>query len=270
MLGAIIGDIAGSIYEFDNIRTKDFPLFSQGCDYTDDSIMTLAVACALLARQKDSSMDLSAAMVTEMQRLGRKYPFPMGSYGGRFGQWLRSTHPEPYNSFGNGSAMRVAACGFAASSLEEALELAEISAAVTHNHPEGIRGAQAAAGCIWLARNGADKAAIKAFVEDGFYRLDRTLDEIRPGYRFNESCQQTVPQAIQAFLEAADFEDAIRNAVSLGGDSDTLACITGGIAEAFFGIPQDIAETAKSYLPQDLSAILDECYACFAQQSDCR
>ena len=266
MLGAIIGDIAGSIYEFDNIKTKEFALFSPEMDYTDDSIMSLAIAQALL-EHRGKGTNLSEAVTTEMQRLGRKYPYPMGAYGGRFSAWLRSDHPQPYNSFGNGSAMRVAAWGFAADTLEQALEYAEISAAVTHNHPEGIKGAKAVAGCIWLALHGADKKEIKAFVEAEYYTLDRSVDEIRPVYRFNESCQGTVPQAIQAFLDATDFQDAIRTAVSLGGDSDTLACITGGIAEAFYGIPEEMAQAAKALLPEDLLTILETFEAKFQQAS---
>lgn len=262
MLGAVIGDITGSIYEFDNIKTKDFELFSNGMNYTDDSIMALAVAQALLDHRKNG-MDLSEAIITEMRRLGRKYPCPMGSYGARFSSWLRSDQPQPYYSFGNGSAMRVAACGFAADTLEQALEYAEISAAVTHNHPEGIKGAKAAAGCIWLARHGADKAQIKAFVQRDFYELNQSVDDIRPTYQFNESCQGTVPQAIQAFLDSTDFEDAIRTAVSLGGDSDTLACITGGIAEAYYGIPKQMADRAKQFLPDDLFNIVQEFEAQF-------
>ena len=258
MLGTVIGDIVGSIYEFDNIGAKDFPLFGKKCTFTDDSIMALAVAKALTdtADSRDEAV-LKDALIRDMKELGRKYPWPMGGYGGRFSGWLHSGKSEPYNSWGNGAAMRVAACGFAAKSLEDALELARISAEVTHNHPEGVKGAQATAACIYLARTGNSPGAIRSYIEERYYKLDRTLDEIRPQYRFDDSCQGTVPQAIEAFLEAKDFEDAVRNAVSLGGDSDTLAAVTGGIAEAFFGIPDDIANQAREYLTTDLLSILD-------------
>ena len=259
MLGTVIGDIVGSIYEFHNIKTKRFRLFGERCEFTDDSIMALAVAKALLdvGDNRDEAV-LQQAFIRSMQELGRKYPHPMGAYGNRFSQWLRSDNPTPYNSWGNGSAMRVAACGFAGKSLEDAEYLARISAEVTHNHPQGVKGAQAVAACIYLARTDNSPTAIQGYVESRYYPLTKTLDEIRPRYRFDDSCQGTVPQAIQAFLEAADFEDAIRNAVSIGGDSDTLTAITGGIAEAFFGIPEDIRKKAREYLTPDLLEILDD------------
>lgn len=257
MLGAIIGDIIGSIYEFNNIKTKDFPLWSAQTTYTDDSIMTIAVAKALLL----SNGSLSAfhkQLIEQMQLFGQKYPYPCGGYGARFSGWLFSNAPQPYNSFGNGSAMRVSACGFAANSLDEALLLAAKSAEVTHNHPEGIKGAQATAAAIYLARTGSSKAGIKEYIKRNFYELNQTLAEIRPVYSFNETCQETVPQAIEAFLESDSFEDSIRNAVSLGGDSDTLTAITGAIAEAYYGIPHDIRTKALSYLPQELKDVVDE------------
>ncbi|WP_088890055.1 ADP-ribosylglycohydrolase family protein [Leptolyngbya ohadii] len=248
MLGAIVGDIVGSVYEFDNRRTKDFSLFTDESEFTDDTILTIAVADVLLHQGS-----YSQAYKDYYQR----YPNPMGSYGMRFAAWAESPSQEPYNSFGNGSAMRVSPVGFACHSLEAVLQEAERSAAATHNHPEGIKGAQATAAAIFLARTGQSKETIKSYVAAQFgYDLDRSLDEIRPQYRFNESCQGTVPEAIIAFLESIDFEDAIRNAVSLGGDSDTLTCITGGIAEAFYGgVPEAIAQTALAKLDSHLKSI---------------
>lgn len=250
MTGAIAGDIIGSVYEFDNIKTTDFPLFTNESDYTDDTIMTVAVADWLL-----NGGDLAKVM----QRYGREYPYPTGGYGGRFSGWLREKDPLPYNSWGNGSAMRVSAVGWMFDSLEKTLEVAKETAIVTHNHPEGIKGAQATAAAIYLARTGKSKQDIKQYIETAFsYDLGRTCDEIRPFYRFNESCQGTVPEAIIAFLDSSDFEDAIRLAVSLGGDSDTLACITGGIAEAFYGIPEDIERQVYDKLPGTFQKVIKE------------
>lgn len=250
MTGAIAGDIIGSVYEFDNIKTTDFPLFTNESDYTDDTIMTVAVADWLL-----NGGDLAKVM----QRYGREYPYPTGGYGGRFSGWLREKDPLPYNSWGNGSAMRVSAVGWMFDSLEKTLEVAKETAIVTHNHPEGIKGAQATAAAIYLARTGKSKQDIKQYIEATFsYDLGRTCDEIRPFYRFNESCQGTVPEAIIAFLDSSDFEDAIRLAVSLGGDSDTLACITGGIAEAFYGIPEDIEKQVFDKLPGTFQKVIKE------------
>lgn len=250
MTGAIAGDIIGSVYEFDNIKTTDFPLFTNESDYTDDTIMTVAVADWLL-----NGGDLAKVM----QRYGREYPYPTGGYGGRFSGWLREKEPQPYNSWGNGSAMRVSAVGWMFDSLEKTLEVAKETAVVTHNHPEGIKGAQATAAAIYLARTGKSKQDIKQYIETTFsYDLGRTCDEIRPFYRFNESCQGTVPEAIIAFLDSSDFENAIRLAVSLGGDSDTLACITGGIAEAFYGIPEDIEKQVSDKLPDTFQKVIKE------------
>lgn len=250
MTGAIAGDIIGSVYEFDNIKTTDFPLFTNESDYTDDTIMTVAVADWLL-----NGGDLAKVM----QRYGREYPYPTGGYGGRFSGWLREKDPLPYNSWGNGSAMRVSAVGWMFDSLEKTLEVAKETAIVTHNHPEGIKGAQATAAAIYLARTGKSKQDIKQYIEMAFsYDLGRTCDEIRPFYRFNESCQGTVPEAIIAFLDSSDFENAIRLAVSLGGDSDTLACITGGIAEAFYGIPKDIEKQVSDKLPGTFQKVIKE------------
>ena len=257
MIGTIIGDIVGSVYEFNNIKTKQFEFFNPKAEFTDDSIMAIAVAEAILNSHDFEDEDaVRAHMVYSMLRLGNKYPYPMGGYGSRFVQWLRSNDPKPYGSYGNGSAMRVAACGFAGGTLKDALTLAQCSAEVTHNHPDGIRGAQCVAACIWLAKDGYDKDLISEIVNALYYPLNKNLDQIRLTYKFESGCQGTVPQAIQAFLESTDFEDAIRNAVSLGGDSDTLAAITGGIAEAYYGVPDDIRARAEAYLAPDLLEIV--------------
>jgi len=253
VLGAIIGDIVGSRFERHNVKAKQFDFFASNCMPTDDSIMTLAIAKAFLSCNRDDS-DLADQAIVCMQELGRRYPY--AGYGGRFIQWLGSAHPAPYGSFGNGSAMRVSPCAYAAATLDEALRFAEITAAVTHNHPEGIRGAKAAAGAIFLALNDADKGEIKKFIEENYYLLDFTLDKIRPAYRFDVSCQGSVPQAIEAFLESTGFEDAIRGAISIGGDSDTIAAITGSIAEAYYGIPVDIRTQALLYLDEIQTGIL--------------
>lgn len=245
MIGAIIGDIVGSVYEWNNIKTKDFPLFSPRCFFTDDTVMTLAIAEGLM---NGGSAD---AFIQAMKKYGRMYPD--AGYGGRFGSWLFTEDTHPYNSWGNGSAMRVSPVAWMFDTLAELEQFAEVSAAVTHNHPEGIKGAQATAAAIFLARKGKSKDEIKDHIESKYgYDLSRTLDEIRPGYRFNESCQETVPEAITAFLESVDFEDAIRNAISLGGDSDTLAAITGSIAEAAYGVPEEIMEKALAILDERL------------------
>ena len=233
MIGAIIGDIAGSTYEFHSIKTKDFPLFAPGSSYTDDSLMSIAVASALM-QTGEGHVGFKSHVVTSMRQIAAKYPCPMGGYGGRFRHWLVSSVPRPYGSFGNGSAMRVSPCGDVAATLDEALELARQSAEVTHNHPEGIRGAQAVAAAIYLARTGESRDGIRSYIEQHFYPLHQTADEIRPRYRFDETCQGTVPQAITAFLESVSFEDALRTAVSLGGDCDTLTNITCTIAWPFY------------------------------------
>lgn len=255
MLGAIIGDIVGSRFEWHNHRSKAFSLFTDSCKPTDDSIMTLAVAKAILSCGGDGS-DLGDKTVEYMQQFGRQYPY--AGYGGYFSTWLRTDDPKPYNSFGNGAAMRVSACGFAASSLEEAIMLSCMVTEVTHNHPEGLKGAEATAVAIYLARTGKSIPEIRDYINENYYTLNFTLDSIRETYQFNETCQDTVPQAIEAFLESTSFEDAIRNAISIGGDSDTLAAITGGIAEAYYGIPANIREQALAFLDDSLISILDE------------
>jgi len=251
MWGAIAGDMIGSVYEFDNHRSKDFPLFTEATTFTDDTILSVAVADVLL-----HGGDYAKAFKDYYWR----YPNPSGSYGARFHQWAAAPTLTPYNSWGNGSAMRVSPVGFAGESLAAVLAEAEKTAAVTHNHPEGIKGAQATAAAIFLARQGRSKDEIRDYVTEQFgYHLQRTVDEIRPTYTFNESCQGTVPEAIVAFLDATDFEDAIRNAVSLGGDSDTLTCITGGIAHAFYGaVPDRIRQPVLERLDEPLRKIVEE------------
>ncbi len=277
MLGAIIGDIVGSVYEWNNIKTKDFPLFRDDCFFTDDSVMTCAVAQAIMdGGKRDDFID-------ETKKYGRMYPD--SGYGGRFVEWVLTNNRKPYNSFGNGSAMRVSPCGWIMDCdsyaktgqwPKKGSELARLSAEVTHNHPEGIKGALATADAIFLSRyyfggfhhKGEApisddpeecKRRIKEHIENKYgYDLSKTLDEIRPTYRFNETCQETVPEAIIAFLESNDFEDAIRNAISLGGDSDTLAAITGSIAEAAYGIPEPIQKKAYAYLDKPLRDTLSK------------
>ena len=249
MLGAIIGDIVGSRFEFDNHKSKDFELFHRTCDFTDDTVMTVAIAESILSSSVDCSR-LPERAVETMQRLGREYEYR--GYGIMFGQWIYSDDPKPYNSFGNGAAMRVSPCGFAARTIEEAKDLAYRVTAVTHNHPEGLKGAEAVAVAVFLAKSGYDKFEIGDYIHARYYKMDFSINEIRDTYFFNETCQDTVPQAIMAFLDSTDFEDAIRTAISVGGDSDTLAAITGGIAEAYYGIPEDIKEKALSYLDSKL------------------
>ena len=268
MLGAIIGDMVGSVYEFANTKRTDFPFFSQRSTYTDDSIMTLAVAEWLLTDSQHTHESLERIMV----KYAEEYPHPMGGYGGGFAQWL--FRPErlidyktgeiaggrvPYNSWGNGAAMRASAVGWMFDTLEETEEVAAISASITHDHPEGIKGAQATAAAIFLARTGRSKSEIKDYIQCRFtYDLRVPSDELRKTYGWEDSCQGTVPPAIRAFLDSSDYESAVRIAVSLGGDSDTLACITGGIAEAYYGeIPDEIVDTALARLPEEFKCLLD-------------
>ena len=251
MLGAIIGDIVGSVYEWNNIKTTQFPFFQPDCFFTDDSVLTVATASALMSEK---------GYTEAYQDFSRRYPGR--GYGGNFSDWIYAQNPQPYNSWGNGSAMRVSPVGFAFDSVEAVLEEAKRSAEVTHNHPEGIKGAQATALAVLLARQGVPQDEIRTEISTRFgYDLDRTLAEIRPVYTYDVSCQGSVPEAIIAFLEATDFEDAIRKAISIGGDSDTIACITGGIAEAAFGVPEEIAEQANGYLPDEFIQIVEKFYA---------
>ncbi len=263
MIGAILGDMIGSPYEFDRSpKTKEFPLFSKYSEFTDDSVMTVAVADALMSAMGKTDDEIKVALVDSMQKWGKKYPD--AGYGGMFYRWLHSKHPEPYGSYGNGSAMRVSAAGWLYDTLEETRHIARLTAEVTHNHPEGIKGAEATASAIFMARSGSSKGDIKEYIIQEFgYDLSRTCDEIRPTYHHIESCQQTVPEAITAFLEGADFEDVIRTAVSLGGDCDTLTCIACGIAEAFYDIPEEILLECKKRLPDDMLEVI-------ARFMDCR
>ena len=237
MYGAILGDIIGSPYEFDRGgKTKDFPLFTKNSSFTDDSVMTVAVADALLKSIGKSDEEIKAALVASMKLWGGLFPY--AGYGGMFRRWLASPDPKPYGSYGNGSAMRVSSVGWLYGTIDETRHIARLTAEVTHNHPEGIKGAESTASAIFLARTGKSKEEIKDYIIRDFgYDLSRTCDEIRPYYYHEESCQKTVPEAITAFLEGTDFEDVIRTAVSLGGDCDTLTCIAGSIAEAFYGVP---------------------------------
>ena len=248
MIGAIAGDIIGSIYERNNIKTKEFPLFSPGCCFTDDSVLTIAIADVLLNGGSYSE---------KLKDYCRRYPY--AGYGMNFRNWALSSQTEPYNSWGNGSAMRVSPIGFALDDLDSVLNEAKRSAEVTHNHPEGIKGAQATAAAIFLARTEKDKKRIKSYIETTIgYDLNFSLDQIRPNYQlqFDVSCQSSVPQAIVAFLESTNFEDAIRNAISIGGDSDTIACITGSIAQAFYGgVSNAIARQVLSILDEPLRQI---------------
>ncbi len=262
MYGAILGDIIGSPFEFDRgDKTKDFKLFSRRSHFTDDSVMTLAVCEALLKVGQDATVkEIEDAVISSMQSWGRRYPHE--GYGGYFRRWLTARHPEPYNSFGNGSAMRVSAAGWLYDSLEKTRVVAKATANVTHNHPEGIKGAEATASAIFMARNGSSKEEIKKYIENEFhYDLNRTLDEIRPSFHMDETCQKTVPEAIIAFLEARDFEDAIRNAVSLGGDTDTLGAITGSIAESYFGISETLISECRNRINKDMRDVVDAFYS---------
>ena len=249
IIGAVIGDVIGSVFEWNNIKTTDFDLFNPKCDFTDDTVLTIAVADCILNKK-----DFAKAI----WEYGRKYRGR--GYGGSFRKWLKEDKPKPYGSFGNGSAMRASAVGFAFEDIETVLEVAKQSAEVTHNHPEGIKGAQATATSIFLARQGKSKQEIKDYITQTFdYNLDFTLDEIRPTYKFDVTCQGSVPQAIVAFLESSDFESAIRLAISIGGDSDTIACITGGIASAYYKqIPQEIIDFVVDKLPSEYIDIMNK------------
>jgi ADP-ribosylglycohydrolase len=247
IIGAVTGDIIGSVYEWHNVKTVDFDLFGSESMFTDDSVLTLATMDAILNQRNYTEC---------YQSFGRNYPHR--GYGGSFNCWIYSYTPNPYNSWGNGSAMRVSPVGWYGNSIEEVMAEAQKSAEVTHNHPEGIKGAQAAAVSIFMARTGKTKDEIKKFVMNTFqYNLDRKLDDIRPHYKFDVSCQGSVPEAIIAFLESTDFENAVRLAISIGGDSDTIACITGGIAEAYYQtIPDYIIENSLKLLPPELIEII--------------
>lgn len=276
MYGAFIGDIVGSKYEFHNIKTKKFSLFSQGCDYTDDTIMTVAVAKAIMLSRREqyekngNGKSFQEFLVEVMQDFGRRYPNPTGAYGEGFAKWLRQNDPKPYGSYGNGSAMRVSPCALVAVTMEEAIALARASACITHDHPEGIKGAEAVSAAIFLAKCGKSKEEIRQYVNKHYYNLNFTLDSIRDRYKFDGSCQGSVPQAIVAFLESDNFEDAIRNVISIGGDCDTTGAITGSIAWIYyagydnwvtnhFDTPMhEIKFRATEFLPKEFVDIADE------------
>ena len=253
MLGTIIGDVVGSVYEFKNFRSKDFePFFHRKAFFTDDTVCTVAVADALVNARHPA---------VALKEWGQRY-WENGGWGRSFALWLSSDSLEPYGSYGNGAAMRVAPAGLLATSVDEAISLAHKVTEVTHNHPEGMKGAAATAAAVFLARSGSSQAGIRKYVAENFgYDMSRTVDSIRPDYKFNETCQKTVPEALTCVLEADSFEDAIRNAISIGGDSDTIGAIVGGVAEALFGIPEDIAARGWAYLPQEMCEVLTGLYA---------
>ena len=250
MLGAIIGDIVGSPYEFGSDKTKDFLFFVPDCRPTDDSILTIAVGCACAEANFHNEYEFKHILAERMKEIGLQYPD--AGFGKRFYQWMIMDEDEPYGSNANGSAMRVSPTAWAVDTLDDVLTLAKWSAEITHDHPEGIKGAQAVAAAVFLARNGADKDEIRNYVEDNFYDLAFTVDSIRDTYEYDVTCEGSVPQAIVCFLDSEDFEDAIRNAISLGGDGDTIACIAGAIAEAYYGIPEDIEEEVFDYIDDTL------------------
>jgi ADP-ribosylglycohydrolase len=263
MIGAVIGDVIGSVFEWHNVKTTDFELFSRESRFTDDTVMTIAVADALMSKEHyrnpiRDELESRRTYGAKLKEYGHKYPD--AGYGNMFMEWVKSDTNKPYRSYGNGSAMRVSPIGFALNSLDEVLKEAKRSARVTHNHPEGIKGAQAVAAAIFLAKTGESKQGIKCRVEKMFkYNLSRSLDEIRPLYKFDSSCRGSVPEAIIAFLESESFEDAIRKAISIGGDSDTIACIAGGIAQAYYKkIPYDIVNDTFFRLDIGLKKVIRE------------
>ncbi len=262
MLGAIIGDVIGSTFEWHNVKSVDFELFSSQSRFTDDTVMTIAIADAILNKEQHKnfiadSIQAKKTYAYKLREYGKKYPD--AGYGHMFNEWLSSRELKPYNSYGNGSAMRVSPVGFAFNSLEEVLKEAKRSAVVTHNHREGVKGAQAVASAVFLARSGTSKEEIKGYIEKKFkYNLRQRLEDIRPDYKFDSSCQGSVPQAIIAFLESESFEDAIRKAISIGGDSDTIACIAGGIAQAYYKeMPGFIVDRVRLILDSGLKRVLD-------------
>ena len=257
MYGALLGDIIGSPYEFDmGDKTKTFPLFSPDSRFTDDSVMTVAVAEALMDGLGEDDDKVISRLVASMQRFGRRHPF--AGYGRMFHDWLWDDDPKPYGSFGNGAAMRVSAAGWLYEDLESTRHMAGLTALVSHDHPEGIKGAQAVACAIFIARSGGSKDEIRKYITSEFgYDLSRTCDQIRPDFRHNETCQKTVPEAVEAFLEGEDFEDVIRTAVSLGGDCDTVTCIAGSIAEAFYTVPETLKHECRNRLSADMLEVLD-------------
>ena len=257
MYGAILGDVIGSKYEWNNIKTKEFELFDKNLRPTDDSIMTLAVADALIESEKDPKV-LKEILVDHMVTLGRQYEDC--GFGGKFYKWIMTDNHEPYGSFGNGAAMRISPVGFVADSIDEAKELSKIVTDVSHNHPESIRAAEAVSIAIYMALHGSSKEEIESFINRNYYNIAFSLDEIRDSYKFDVTCQGSVPQALESFFESTSFEDTIRNAISIGGDSDTIAAIAGGIAEAYYGIPDDIAQKGLEYLDETQKGIVKRFY----------
>ena len=257
MLGAVVGDVVGSIYEANNTYSKNFDMFSKNSRFTDDSVMTCAVAKACIEYSKNKDLDdFRDNVIKYMRELGILYI--NAGYGVTFIKWLLTSKPVPYNSWGNGSAMRVSPVAWVSETIEECESLAKISAEVTHNHPEGIKGAQAIASAVFMARNGYEKKDIKKYIEEKFYNLNFRLDDIRLLYKFDVSCQGSVPQAIEAFLEEDNFENIIRTSISIGGDSDTIAAMAGSIAEAYYGIPIEISHLTEKYLTGDLKKIIKD------------
>ena len=256
MISAIAGDTIGSIYEWNNIKTKDFEFFHEKCEFTDDTILTVAVGKAIL-ENKRNGVDLAKATAEAFREAGAEYPY--ADYGCGFRSWLFGCSGDgPYNSCGNGAAMRVSACGYAASSIGEVVKMSSAVTGVTHNHPEGLKGAEATAVAVFMARNRISMAILRDYIVKHYYAIDFTLNEIRPSYSYEDTCQNTVPQALEAFFESTSYEDAIRNAISIGGDSDTLAAITGSVAEAYYGVPKWMKEKARTYLDEYLLSALDE------------
>lgn len=271
IMGAIIGDIAGSRFEFDPIKSKDFDLLIKGehyldkkqsfyeykttCHFTDDTVMTIAIANALQKANGDYS-NLAELAIQSMKYFGHKYP--LAGYGSKFNRWLILPVTEPYNSFGNGSAMRISAVPYFAKNIDEVKRLSRIVTEVTHNHPEGIKGAEATAICIWLALNGYDKDYIKKYVEENYYKLDFDYDDLVKSYTHVESCQESVPQSIFAFLISDNYEDTIKTAISMGGDADTMACIAGGIASAYYGVMPEMLDYGKTFLPDEFIEIINK------------
>ena len=257
MYGAILGDIIGSPYEFDRgDKTKNFPLICKNSTYTDDTVMTVAVADALLSCHKMTDDEIKKELIKSMQKWGRKYP--NAGYGQMFYFWLKEKDPQPYGSYGNGSAMRVSSTGWLYTTLEETRRIARLTAEVSHNHVEGIKGAEATASAIWMALRGYEKNEIRRYIVKEFhYNLSQTCNELRPKHEHIESCQDSIPKAMAAFFEGNNYEDVVRNAVSLGGDTDTIACIAGGIAEAYYGVPENLKEVCNRILPSDMCGIID-------------
>lgn len=258
MFGAIIGDIVGSVYEFNNIKTKQFNLFDAKCRFTDDSVMTFAVAEALRKSQKKDFKNLSEQAIKEMQKFGKFYP--LVGYGRSFRSWLKDENPKPYGSYGNGAAMRISPVAYFAKSLEEVKVLSREVTAVSHNHPEGLKGAESTAVAIWLALNKKSKEEIKSYIEEHYYKLDFDYETLKEQYSFKESSQNTVPQAIFCFLISENFEDCLRTSISIGGDADTLCAISCAIAEAFYGVPKQIHSTAIQFLDKRLTDLYKKYY----------